>query len=79
MRKRVQIATVGSRGRVTIPSQIRRALGVRSGGTVTFRLLDVGQVLMRKESGDEEFLALAVNTVFADWDSPEAERAFAKL
>jgi AbrB family looped-hinge helix DNA binding protein len=40
-------STVNSRGRVTIPKQVRDRLGIRAGSTVAFDLNDSGEVVLR--------------------------------
>jgi AbrB family looped-hinge helix DNA binding protein len=39
--------TVNSRGRVTIPKQVRDRLGIRAGSTVAFELNDSGEIVLR--------------------------------
>ena len=41
-------STVNSRGRVTIPKQVRDRLGIRAGSTVAFDLNDSGEIVLRR-------------------------------
>ena len=41
-------STVNSKGRVTIPKQVRDRLGVRAGSTVAVELNDSGEVVLRR-------------------------------
>jgi AbrB family looped-hinge helix DNA binding protein len=40
-------SSVNSKGRVTIPKQVRDRLGIRAGSTVAFDLNDSGEVVLR--------------------------------
>ncbi|ACZ39195.1 AbrB/MazE/SpoVT family DNA-binding domain-containing protein [Sphaerobacter thermophilus] len=42
------IATVSSKGQITIPAAVRRPLGVAPGGKVVFAISDEGIVTMRR-------------------------------
>ncbi|MFO7270651.1 AbrB/MazE/SpoVT family DNA-binding domain-containing protein [Sphaerobacter thermophilus] len=42
------IATVSSKGQITIPAAVRRHLGVAPGGKVVFAISDEGIVTMRR-------------------------------
>ncbi len=44
-------ATVTSKGQITIPKEIRDRLELAQGETISFELIDEGEVVMRK-SGD---------------------------
>lgn len=46
------VATLTSKGQITIPKPIRAALGLRRGDRVTFRLLEDGSVEMRPRCDD---------------------------
>jgi AbrB family looped-hinge helix DNA binding protein len=40
-------SNVNSKGRVTIPKQVRDRLGIRAGSTVAFELNDSGEIVLR--------------------------------
>jgi AbrB family looped-hinge helix DNA binding protein len=41
-------STVNSKGRVTIPKQVRDRLGIQAGSTVAFDLNESGEVVLRR-------------------------------
>lgn len=53
-----RVAVVGSRGRVTLPPEVRRALGVADGDPVFFLLDDAGVRLTRAPGDLNEYMAL---------------------
>ena len=53
-----RVAVVGSRGRVTLPPEVRRALGVAEGDPVFFLLDDAGVRLTRAPGDLTEYRAL---------------------
>ncbi|MGQ0662449.1 MAG: AbrB/MazE/SpoVT family DNA-binding domain-containing protein [Pseudomonadota bacterium] len=62
----------------TIPSKVRRVLGVKAGDSVMFTVSGRKVTLRRAEKLDAGFLKLA-NDGFSDWNTPEADRAFRDL
>jgi len=48
----MSLATMTSKGQITLPKEIREALGLEPGTKVDFRLLDDGRVEMRKAVPD---------------------------
>jgi AbrB family looped-hinge helix DNA binding protein len=50
-------ATVTSKGQVTIPKAIREVLGLKTGDSITFELVDEGRVEMRPRTVDLRSLA----------------------
>ena len=59
-------STVSSKGQVTIPMEVRRRLGLRTGTVVTFDLRPEGALLRRGKSGehpvDKMFGSLRLST-----------------
>lgn len=49
-----EVATLTSKGRITLPRSIRQALGVDSGGKVAFDLCDGEIVVTRADAGHED-------------------------
>jgi AbrB family looped-hinge helix DNA binding protein len=45
------VATVTSKGQITIPAEVRRQLGLRSGSRVDFMLLDDGSYAIAPRTG----------------------------
>ncbi len=54
-----EIATITSKGQITLPKSIRQALGVDSGGKVAFDLLGSQVVVSRVENQEHEDPAIA--------------------
>lgn len=54
-----EIATITSKGQITLPKPIRQALGVNSGGKVAFDLLGSQVVVSRVENQEHEDPAIA--------------------
>ncbi len=74
----VLLSKVTSKGQATIPSKVRKALGIAQGDTVMFVVEDGTVTLKRAEALDAGFLKLASES-FSDWNSPEADEAFRDL
>jgi AbrB family looped-hinge helix DNA binding protein len=72
------VSKVTSKGQATIPSPVRKALGVRPGDSVLFSVEGTTVTLRRAERLDAGFLKLASDS-FADWNAPEADEAFRDL
>ncbi|MGP9765721.1 type II toxin-antitoxin system PrlF family antitoxin [Halomonas sp. AOP13-D3-9] len=49
-----ELATLTSKGQVTLPKSIRQALGVDAGGKVAFDLREDGQVIVSRVVSDHE-------------------------
>ncbi len=54
-----EVATVTSKGQITLPKSIRQALGVGFGGKVSFRLRGDEVVVTRSEEAEHEDPAIA--------------------
>ena len=72
-------AKVSSKGQVVLPKEVRKQMNIKAGDTVAFLPdKDGNAVLRRVDPLDAAFLRLASES-FADWNHPEAERAFRDL
>jgi AbrB family looped-hinge helix DNA binding protein len=72
-------AKVSSKGQVVLPKEVRKQMNIKAGDTVAFLPdKDGNAVLRRIDPLDAAFLRLACES-FADWNHPEAERAFRDL
>lgn len=66
-----EIATLTSKGQITLPKPIRQALGVDAGGRVAFDLREDGQVVVSRAEADHQdpaigaFLALLAKDIEA--------------
>ena len=70
---------LSSKGQVTIPMELREALGLAAGDTVVYELRDDTVVLRRQEPLDAAFHAAVSRTLEEEWSSPEDEEAFRDL
>jgi len=67
-----------SKGQATIPVAIRKALRLKEGDTVVFEMKKGIVTIRRAETEDAMFLK-QTETIFDDWNHPEAEAAFRDL
>ena len=67
-----------SKGQATIPVEIRKVLHLREGDRVVFELRNKKVTVRRADPEDLMFLKQA-ETIFDDWNHPEAEAAFRDL
>jgi AbrB family looped-hinge helix DNA binding protein len=74
----VFVTRLTAKGQTTIPSKVRRLLGLSPGDSVMFAVNGDKISLKRAEKLDAAFLRLATES-FSDWDAPEAEDAFRDL
>ncbi|ATE58721.1 type II toxin-antitoxin system PrlF family antitoxin [Thauera sinica] len=49
-----EIATLTSKGQITLPKPIRQALGVDAGGKVVFELREDGQIVVSRAEAEHE-------------------------
>lgn len=78
MTRSIHVAKVTSKGQATIPSKVRKALGVEAGDSVLFAIDGDTVTLKRVEKLDAGFLKLASES-FTDWNTEEADKAFRDL
>ncbi len=74
----VLVTKLSSKGQATIPSKVRKQLGVEPGDSVLFVVDGDKVTLKRAEKLDAGFLKLASES-FSDWNAPEADDAFREL
>jgi len=74
-----QYAKMSSKGQVTIPADIRRALNVNQGDTLVWETTSQGQVVVKRvEPLDLDYLA-AISGTLSEWNSAEDDEAFRDL
>jgi AbrB family looped-hinge helix DNA binding protein len=74
-----QYAKMSSKGQITIPADIRRALNVNQGDTLVWETTSEGQVVVKRvEPLDLDYLA-AISGTLSEWDSAEDDEAFRDL
>lgn len=49
-----EVATLTSKGQITLPKPIRQALGVDAGGKISFDLKEDGQIVVRRAETEHE-------------------------
>ncbi|MFT3974224.1 MAG: type II toxin-antitoxin system PrlF family antitoxin [Amaricoccus sp.] len=64
---------ITSKAQTTIPAPVRKALGLREGDLVTYRIEEGQVVISRAEPIDDPFVT------FTEWDSPEDTEGYANL
>jgi antitoxin PrlF len=74
----VHISKLTSKGQTTIPSAIRKTLGIKTGDFVMFSVENAQVIVKRAEKLDAGLLKLAQDS-FSDWNAPEADEAFRDL
>jgi antitoxin PrlF len=74
-----QYAKMSSKGQVTVPADIRRALNVSQGDTLVWETTSQGQVIVKRvEPLDLDYLA-AMSGTLSEWNSVEDDEAFRDL
>lgn len=76
--EQVLSSKITTKGQATIPSAIRRKLGVRPGDSIAFQIKGNSVTITKLDRLDAGFLKLATKA-FEDWNTPEAEEAFKDL
>lgn len=74
----MHVTKLTSKCQTTIPSAIRKVLGIKAGDSVMFAVEGKHVTLKRAEKLDAGFLKLAQDS-FSDWNAPEADDAFRDL
>ncbi len=75
----INASTISLKGQTTIPSRVRKALKLKPGDRVLFRIDDNNRVeLLPGGSIDMDFSA-AVSETMTEWASPEDEEAYRDL
>jgi AbrB family looped-hinge helix DNA binding protein len=72
------VSRLSSKGQVTIPKEVREAIGLKPGDLVAYEVHDGGISLKRVEPFDEAYHAALSNTL-DEWNTPEDEEAFRDL
>ncbi|RME20227.1 MAG: AbrB/MazE/SpoVT family DNA-binding domain-containing protein [Deltaproteobacteria bacterium] len=75
----LKICKMTSKGQVTVPREVRRALGVKPGDMIAWEVGDGGVVTVRGvEPVDYEYLQ-ALEKTLGEWSSKEDEEAYGEL
>ena len=74
----MHVSKLSNKGQVTIPIEIRRALGIKPGDLVAYELQGQYIRLRRITPFDDAFHS-AVSETLEEWNSPDDEEAFNDL
>ena len=69
---------ITSKGQVTIPKEIREAIGLAPGNMIAYEVQNGSVILRRVEAFDAAFHE-ALSKTLEEWESPEDEEAFRDL
>ncbi len=78
MQSIILVSKLTTKGQATIPSKVRKFLGVGAGDSVMFTIADDTVTVKRADPLDAGFLKLS-NESFSDWNSPDDDDAFRDL
>jgi antitoxin PrlF len=74
----MKASKLSSKGQVTIPKEVRKAIGLKPGDLVSYEVQEGIVILQRAEPFDAAFHA-ALSSTLEEWSSPEDEEAFRDL
>jgi len=69
---------LSSKGQVTIPKEIRAAIGLEPGNMIAYEVHN-GSVLFRRVEAFDATFHEALSKTLEEWESPEDEEAFRDL
>jgi len=72
------ISKLSTKGQVTIPANIRKAIGIEPGDLISYELQGKSIKLKRIEPFDAAYHT-SVSETLEEWNSPEDEEAFSNL
>jgi len=72
------VSKLSTKGQVTIPADLRKAIGIEPGDIVAYELQGKSVKLKRVEPFDAAYHAAVAETL-EEWKSPEDEEAFNDL
>ncbi len=70
---------LSAKGQVTIPVEVRRALGLEAGDLVVYELRDDDEAVLRRLSSVDAQFHRALEATLDEWSSPGDEAAFRDL
>ena len=74
----MNVSKISIKGQVTIPANIRKAMGVEPGDLIAYELQGKAVKLKKIESFDAAFHSAIAETL-EEWNSPEDDEAFNDL
>lgn len=72
------VSKLSTKGQITIPADLRKAIGIEPGDIVAYELQGKSVKLKRVEPFDAAYHAAVAETL-EEWNSPEDEEAFNDL
>jgi len=73
-----QVSRLSAKGQITIPAELRKAIGIEPGDLVAYELEGKSVKLKRVDPFDAAYHAAIAETL-EEWNSPEDEKAFNDL
>lgn len=74
-----QTAKLTSKGQVTVPAEVQKALHLKSGDTLAWEVQENGKIIVyRMEAVDMDYLG-ALNETLSEWNSAEDDEAYRNL
>jgi AbrB family looped-hinge helix DNA binding protein len=74
----MKMSRLSTKGQVTIPKEVRKAIGVETGDTIAYEVAKGVVTLKRVEPFDVAFHATLSGTL-DEWTTPEDQEAFCDL
>ncbi len=74
-----EIAKISSKGQVTSPAEIRKALRVRAGDSLAWEIETDGRVVIRRVTPLDLDYLIAVSGTLSEWDSDQDDEAYRGL
>lgn len=74
-----QLAKLSSKGQVTIPAKVRKALHLKTGDTLTWEIQSDGYIFVRKIEPIDAAYLNALNGTLSEWNSSEDDEAYRDL
>ena len=72
------VSRLSTKGQVTIPADLRQAIGIEPGDMVAYELQGKSVRLKKADPFDAAYYAAVAETL-EEWNSPEDEEAFSDL
>jgi AbrB family looped-hinge helix DNA binding protein len=75
----IQLAKITSKGQVTIPALIRKALRANTGDSLIWDIESDGRIVVRRLDPIDVNYLKALNGTLSEWDSSEDDEAYRDL
>ena len=74
-----QLAKLSSKGQVTVPAEVRKALHLKTGDSLAWDIQDNGYIFVHRVEPIDITYFNAMNGTLSEWDSSEDEEVFRDL